>query len=124
MVNFGAIETVPESFRGRKLHIHNALVTLMRTTADENRRCARWIAAKLNRAQAPFRMLIPVKGVSALDAPGQPFFDPEADTALFNELESAVALGPGRSIERLPYHINDPAFAQALVDRFLSLQAV
>jgi uncharacterized protein (UPF0261 family) len=120
MVNFGAIETVPERFRGRKLHVHNAHVTLMRTTPDENRRCARWIAAKLNRATAPFRVLIPEKGVSALDAPGQAFFDPEADAALFEELESAVAAAPGRSIVRLPLHINDPAFAQALVEGFLS----
>ncbi len=124
MVNFGAVETVPERFRGRKLHIHNAQVTLMRTTADENRRCARWIAAKLNRAQAPFRLLIPEQGISALDAPGQPFFDPEADAALFDELESAIVAVPDRSIVRLPYHINDPAFAQALVESFLSLAAV
>ena len=70
MVNFGALETVPERFRSRLLHVHNAQVTLMRTTADENRRCARWIAAKLNRARSPFSLLIPEKGVSALDAPG------------------------------------------------------
>jgi uncharacterized protein (UPF0261 family) len=123
MVNFGAMETVPERFRGRKLHVHNAQVTLMRTTADENRRCARWIAQKLNCAIAPFRVLIPEKGVSALDAPGQPFFDPEADAALFVELEAAVAAAPGRSIVRLPYHINEPAFAQALVESFLSFVA-
>ena len=88
MVNFGAIETVPERFRGRLLHVHNAQVTLMRTTPEENRRCARWIAGKLNRATSPFRILIPEHGVSALDAPGQPFHDPEADAALFDELES------------------------------------
>ena len=64
MVNFGAIDTVPERFRGRKLHVHNAHVTLMRTTPDENRQCARFIAGKLNRARSPFRMLIPEKGVS------------------------------------------------------------
>ena len=122
MVNFGAIESVPEQFRARKLQVHNAQVTLMRTTPDENRRCARWIAAKLNRATAPFRLLIPEKGVSALDAPGRAFFDPEADAALFDELESAIARKPGRSIVRLPHHINDPAFAQALVESFLSLQ--
>ena len=33
MVNFGARDTVPERFRGRLLHVHNAQVTLMRTTA-------------------------------------------------------------------------------------------
>jgi uncharacterized protein (UPF0261 family) len=121
MVNFGAIETVPERFRGRRLQVHNAQVTLMRTTPEENRRFARWIAHKLNRAQAPFRLLIPENGVSALDAPGQPFHDPEADSALFDELERAVAPAPTRSIERLPYHINDRMFAQALVESFLSL---
>ena len=122
MVNFAAIETVPERFRGRKLHVHNAHVTLMRTTPDENRRCARFIAGKLNRAQAPFRLLIPENGVSALDAPGQPFFDPESDQALFEELESAIVPGPFRSIIRLPFHINDPAFAAALVESFMSLR--
>jgi len=122
MVNFGAIETVPERFRGRKLHVHNAHVTLMRTTVDENRRCARWIAGKLNRAQAPFRLLIPEKGVSALDAPGQPFFDPEADAALFDEIEAAIVPGALCSITRLPCHINDPAFAEALIEALLSLR--
>src|SRR5262249_18353482 len=121
MVNFGAIETVPELFRDRLLHVHNAQVTLMRTRPEENRRAARWIAAKLNRASAPFRMLIPTHGISALDAPGQPFHDPQADAALFDELESAVARSPERSIRRLPLHINDCAFAQALVGEFLSL---
>jgi uncharacterized protein (UPF0261 family) len=124
MVNFGAIETVPERFRDRLLHVHNAQVTLMRTTADENRRCARWIAGKLNRAASPFQILIPETGVSALDAPGQPFHDPVADAALFEELESAVLTGPNHSIRRLPLHINDPAFAAALVESFLSLDRV
>ena len=59
MVNFGAMDTVPERFRDRKFHVHNAQVTLMRTTPDENRRCARWIAAKLNRAGT-----VPIAGSS------------------------------------------------------------
>jgi uncharacterized protein (UPF0261 family) len=121
MVNFAARDTVPERFRSRRLHVHNAHVTLMRTTPDENRQTARWIAAKLNNACAPFEVLIPENGVSALDAPGLPFHDPQADAALFEELERAVERGPGRSIRRLPLHINDPAFALALVESFLAL---
>ena len=121
MVNFGAMTTVPEAFRSRKLHVHNPQVTLMRTTAQENRCCARFIASKLNRAQSPFCILIPEKGVSALDAPGEPFHDPEVDAALFQELESAVAPSPERQIHRLPLHINDPDFARALVDSFIAL---
>ena len=123
MVNFGAMDTVPERFRDRKLHAHNAQVTLMRTTAEENRRFARWIAGKLNRAEAAFTLLIPEKGVSALDAPGQPFHDPDADAALFSELESSLEPGKGRTILRLPLHVNDPAFARALVESYLALDA-
>jgi uncharacterized protein (UPF0261 family) len=94
----------------------------MRTTAEENRRFARWIAAKLNRTEAPFTLLIPEGGVSALDAPGQPFHDPEADAALFEELESAIEPAPGRSIRRLPLHINDPAFARIVVEAYLQVE--
>jgi uncharacterized protein (UPF0261 family) len=118
MVNFGSRDTVPPPFRGRKLHVHNAQVTLMRTTPEENRRFARWIAAKLNRSVAPLVVLIPEKGVSALDAPDQPFHDPDADRALFEELGAAVEQTPARQVRRLPYHINDPEFARALVDAF------
>jgi uncharacterized protein (UPF0261 family) len=121
MVNFGELASVPDGFRGRRLHRHNPQVTLMRTTPDENRSSARWIAAKLNRAVASFTVLIPEKGVSALDAPGQPFDDPEADAALFDELESAIEWTRERRLVRLPLHFNEPAFAQAVVDSFLRL---
>lgn len=118
MVNFGARDTVPESFRSRTLHVHNANVTLMRTTPDENRRAARWIADKLNRSTAPLTVLIPEGGVSALDAPGMPFHDPQADAALFDELERCLEVDSVRQFRRLPHHINDPAFARALVDAY------
>lgn len=113
MVNFGARDTVPERFRSRRLHTHNAQVTLMRTTPEENRACARWIAERVNRSTAPLTILVPERGVSALDAPGQPFHDPEADAALFDELERCIDQTPTRRFVRLPLHINDPAFAAA-----------
>lgn len=118
MVNFGPRETVPPQFRDRKLHVHNAQVTLMRTTPDENRRFARWIAAKLNRSTAPLVVLIPEGGLSAIDAPGQPFHDPEADRALFEELDATIEKTPQRQVRRVPYHINDAAFARALVEAY------
>jgi uncharacterized protein (UPF0261 family) len=122
MVNFGAIDTVPEQFKGRRLHVHNANVTLMRTTPAENRQFAEWIARKVNRCAGPLRLLLPTGGVSALDAPGQPFHDPEADRALFDGLEELVERTPNRRVVRLPHHVNDPAFAEALVAAFLELQ--
>jgi uncharacterized protein (UPF0261 family) len=124
MVNFWAKETVPAQFKDRKLHVHNANVTLMRTTAEENRQFARWIAGKLNRYDTPVTVLIPEKGVSAIDAPGQPFHDPAADAALFEELEKQVKVTEQRQIRRLPCHINDPQFATALVEAYLEQAAV
>ena len=121
MVNFGAPETVPEHYRGRTFYPHNPQVTLMRTTADENERMGCWIGERLNRMEAPVRFLLPEGGVSALDAPGQPFHDPAADAALFKALEQTVRRTSSRQLVRLPHHINDPQFAAALVDAFRSL---
>ncbi len=121
MVNFGAKETVPQQFANRKLHVHNAQVTLMRTTPDENRQFACWIASKLNRSTAPLTLLIPELGVSSIDAPDQPFHDPEADEALFDELERSLVRTEQRRIKRLPLHINDPEFAAVLVREFMIL---
>jgi uncharacterized protein (UPF0261 family) len=121
MVNFWAMETVPERFRGRRLHAHNPNVTLMRTSADECRRIGAWIADRLNACEGPVRFLIPEQGVSALDAASGAFFDPEADSALFEALEDHWREGPDRRLRRLPLHINAPEFANALVDNFLEI---
>ncbi|MEO6895820.1 MAG: Tm-1-like ATP-binding domain-containing protein [Caldimonas sp.] len=123
MVNFGEWSTVPERFRGRRLYRHNPTITLMRTTADECRAIGEFIAAKLNAMQGPVRFLIPEGGVSAIDKPGQPFHDPEADRALFAALEQHFRPGPNRKLQRLPFHINDEAFADALVDAWHDVSA-
>jgi uncharacterized protein (UPF0261 family) len=115
MVNFGAWDSVPERFRGRRLYKHNPTVTLMRTTADECRLIGAFIARKLNAMTGPVRFLIPEGGVSAIDKPGGPFADPEADRALFETVTSQFRPGPDRKLLRLPLHINDEAFADALV---------
>ena len=115
MINFGAWESVPERFKGRKLYRHNPNVTLMRTTPEECRRIGEFIAAKLNAMLGPVRFLIPEGGVSAIDKPGQPFHDPQADAALFAAIEEGFRAGPNRRLLRLPQHLNDDAFAQALV---------
>lgn len=121
MVNFGAIETVPQHYRARKLHPHNPQITLMRTTVEENVQQARWIAKRLNRCEGEVRFLLPLGGVSALDAPGQPFWDPDADAALFETLASELQQTDHRKLVRLPYHINDPKFAEAGVKEFLAI---
>jgi len=121
MVNFGAMDTIPERYRGRKFYPHNPQVTLMRTTVEENTRQGEWIAARLNQCQGPVRFLIPEGGVSALDAPGQAFWDPEADAALYAALEANLVQTANRRLVRVPCHINDPLFAQTAVDQFLEI---
>ncbi len=118
MVNFWAMDTVPAKYRGRTLHRHNPNVTLMRTTPEENVRIGRFLAQKLNRMQGPVRFLLPEGGLSGLDAPGGPFWDPVADKALFDTIAAEFRPAANRRLVRLPHHINDPAFAQALAAQF------
>ncbi len=118
MVNFAAPETVPERYRGRLMYPHNPHVTLMRTTPEECSRMGRWIGERLNQMEGPVRFFLPEGGVSALDAPGKPFHDPVARTALFKALEDTVRQTAARQVIRLPHHINDPAFAAAIVAAF------
>jgi uncharacterized protein (UPF0261 family) len=118
MVNFRAIETVPEKYRDRNLYRHNPQVTLMRTTPEENSLIGEWIGERLNRCNGPVRFLLPERGISAIDAPGQPFHDPKADAALFHALERTVRQSENRRVARLACHINDPEFSTALVQNF------
>ena len=113
MVNFGPRNTVPDRYRDRTFVEHNPQVTLMRTMPEENARMGAWIAERLNRMEGPVRFLIPEGGVSALDAPGQPFHAPEADAALFDAIAGTLRESASRRLVRLPHHINDPAFARA-----------
>jgi uncharacterized protein (UPF0261 family) len=121
MVNFGARDSVPAKFAGRKLHIHNPHVTLMRTTAEENARIGAFIVERVNRMKGPVRFLLPLKGVSAIDAAGQPFHDPAADDALFAAIRRGWQPARGRKLIELDLHINDSAFAAAAVKAFNGL---
>lgn len=116
MVNFGARNAVPAHFEGRRFHVHNPQVTLMRTTREENGKFGAWIAKRLNAMTGPVRFLIPEGGVSAIDAPDQPFHDPEADAALFAALQNGVA---DRSrLIRVPHNLNTLEFAETALAVF------
>ena len=122
MVNFAAMPTVPEKYRERTLFVHNENVTLMRTTAEENAAMGKWIGERLNRCSGKVRFLLPEGGVSAIDAPGMPFHDPQADAALFDAIEASVIRTGDRQVIRVPHHINAPAFAETVRDHFLAIQ--
>ena len=111
MVNFGPPDTVPEKYRGRRFHAHNPQVTLMRTTPEENDRLGKEIAHKASAAKGPTAVLVPLRGVSALDREGGSFWQPEADAALFQSLRNWMS--PDVELVELDLHINDAAFAEA-----------
>jgi uncharacterized protein (UPF0261 family) len=115
MVNFGPMETVPEKFKGRNLYVHNANITLMRTTPEECGQLGRRLATKLNSAVGPTALFIPLRGISAIATEGQPFYDPVADAALFGAVRETI--GPNVELIELDTHINDPAFATAAADK-------
>lgn len=107
MVNFGPPATVPERFRGRLFTSHTPHATLMRTTREENVAIAKFIAGKLNGARGPVSVVLPMRGFSAYDIAGGPFFDPQADEAFCTTLESKLVSSV--RVERIDAHINDAA---------------
>ncbi len=117
MANFGAPETVPERYRGRRLYEWNPTVTLMRTTPEENAALGAIIAEKVNLSAAPVTVLLPLKGVSQLDSPGGEFWWPEADGALYDAIRAN--LRPDIPVVELDLNINDPAFADTATETLL-----
>ncbi len=117
MVNFGPMNTVPDKFQNRKLYKHNATITLMRTTPEENAQLGEIIARKLNQAAGPVTLFIPLKGVSMIATEGGAFYDPEADKALIDALKQN--LNNNVEVRELNMDINDPRFAQAMTDRLV-----
>lgn len=117
MVNFGAPETVPQKFAGRKFYPHNPQVTLMRTTPEECEKLGGILAEKLNRSSGPVTVLLPLRGGSVISAPGGPFHDPLADHALYRALKTG--LRPNISVREIDGAINDSAFAEACANALL-----
>jgi uncharacterized protein (UPF0261 family) len=114
MVNFGPMETVPAQFLSRNLYVHNPTVTLMRTTPEECAEIGRITASKLNRASGPVTVLIPLRGVSAIDKIGGPFYSQEALNAYRRAMKES--LSPTIQLVELDAHINDESFALVAAD--------
>jgi uncharacterized protein (UPF0261 family) len=119
MVNFGPRESVPTRFADRNLYVHNATVTLMRTTPEEGLELGRRIGRKLSAATGPVALFVPLRGVSAIAVAGQVFHDAASDAALLRGLEET--LSPAIERHDLDTDINDPAFAHAMADRLHEL---
>jgi uncharacterized protein (UPF0261 family) len=117
MVNFGTAESVPVQFRNRNLYVHNPSVTLMRTTPEECAEIGRITALKLNRASGPVTIMIPLRGVSAIDELGGPFYSQTALNAYRTALKQH--LSPTIRLIELDAHINDDTFALAAAEQLM-----
>ncbi len=118
MVNFWAPDTVPEKYQARQLHKWNPSITLMRTGVEENAQLGKIIAEKANAATGPVAIFLPLKGVSILDSPGNEYWWPEADQALFDAIKSNIR-SDIPAIE-MDCNINDPEFAEAVTGQLLA----
>lgn len=121
MVNFHAPDSVPPKFAERTFHRHNPTVTLMRTSARENAAIGADVGCKVSASTGPAAILLPLKGVSALDRDGQAFCDVVAREALFDAIHTSAG---ATEIIELDYHINDREFAEAAVRKLLELMAI
>lgn len=117
MVNFGPLDSVPERYKQRKLYVHNPTVTLMRTTPEECAALGRITAEKLNLSRGPVVVLIPLRGFSAIDSPGQPFYWPEADRSYLDALKNRLA--NKIQLVEMDAHINDENFAREAANTLL-----
>jgi uncharacterized protein (UPF0261 family) len=121
MVNFWAPPTVPAKFQGRTFYPHNPNITLMRTTPEECRQLGQILAEKLNLSTGAVTVLLPLGGWSMIDAPGGPFWWPEADRALTDALKSH--LRPDIAVNEMDCNVNDPEFAQRAAGTLLASMA-
>ncbi len=123
MVNFGGLDTIPEKYKqgDRNLSVWNPMVTLMRTTKEENIGLGKVLAEKANASKAPVAFILPKRGLSILDAEGERFWDPEADQALFDSIREHA--NPEIPIWEIDANINDPLFAQKAVELLMEIYA-
>ena len=117
MANFGEKDSVPENYKGRRFYIHNPQVTLMRTTPEECAQLGKILAEKVNAYTAPVSVLLPTKAISIISAEGQPFYDPEADAALFAAIKENLA--ENVELIEVDAEINAPEFSTACAEALL-----
>jgi uncharacterized protein (UPF0261 family) len=119
MVNFGHPDTVPKQYKDRQFYSWAPDVTLMRTDKEENRIIGKRLAQKLNRSSAPVTIVLPLKGISQIDAEGGVFYRSEIDQALFDSIKNNA--DKALHVMEVNAHINDYAFSAILVKTLLEM---
>ncbi|WP_229254599.1 Tm-1-like ATP-binding domain-containing protein [Dyadobacter linearis] len=119
MVNFAHLDTIPTQYKNRQLYSWAPDVTLMRTNVEENLILGQRLAERVSASLAPASIIIPLRGISQVDSEGGIFYQPHADAALFDSIKEHAA--DHVEVIESDLHINDPAFAETLVNNLLLL---
>ena len=124
MCNFGPVDTVPLHYRSRNLFRHNPSITLLRTSPEDCKTLGRQLGERLRDADPSItEVWIPKRGVSALSTKDAPFWDPEADEALFTAVKDALEGSKIRIVE-VDREINDRQFVEGVVYRLVELMGM
>jgi uncharacterized protein (UPF0261 family) len=116
MVDVQTWAPLPERYKGRPYHAHNRLIASVTTTSEERRELARFVASKVNAAKGPTAFLLPLQGIHAWDAPGQPLHDPQGHQVFIDEYKQLIETPVDLRV--LDMHINDRAFTDVALSIF------
>ena len=111
LVDFPGWQDVPDAYADRPFHAHNRLIKSSALSPRERRALIGMISERLGAAEAPVRFLMPLGGVEEWDRPGEPAHDPEGLAAMTDEVRRSMSV----PVTEVDAHINDPAFAEAVI---------
>lgn len=113
MVDFPTWAGPAAKHADRPYHAHNRLIASITTPPNDRRALARLMGENLALAKAPVSVILPLHGIQQWDRPGEPLHDPLSLAAFIETLRTSIR-PPARLIE-LEAHINDGAFAEAVL---------
>ena len=108
----------PEYHQRRKYDL-DKYRTWLRISPDELKQVAVAFAEKLNRSQGTVKIVIPLKGWSSVDIPGNPTYDPDEDQIFTENLREN--LKPEIEILKVDANMEDKEFAEAVTKTALDI---
>lgn len=120
-IDFAVFEPsrIPVELADRPSYDHNPEFRLIRTSAEDMLTIAGIFAERLGSARGPVRIAVPTRGLSIPNAPGGPFWDPEADAAFLAELRDRMR--PDIPITTYDRHVDDPEFGREVARLYLEM---
>ncbi len=113
----GPIEVARQQFPGKRYHMHNHLLTAVRTEAEELRKLAKHLGGLIRDAKGPVSFYVPLKGFSNHDSPEGYLHDPSLCPVFAEAIRAELPAGV--EVREFDCHFNDAAFADAIVERVL-----